>query len=97
VGCAEGHVKWFGISLDERSANVILRNLRQAATPSALHFLYVRNKLANPSFAYAVQRVTQYGSPAAAAAVTGPYYPRAAVCALSTLTAKGPQACLPHP
>jgi hypothetical protein len=67
------------------------------AAPTALYFLYLRNKLANPSFAYAAQRVTQYGSPAAAAAVTGPYYPRAAVCALSTLTTEGTQACLAHP
>ena len=67
------------------------------AAPTAPYFLYLRNKLASPAFAYAVQRVTHYGSPAAAAAVMGPYYPRAAVCALSTLTAKGPQACLPHP
>ena len=28
------------------------------------------------------------------AAVMGPYDPRAAVCPLATLTAKGPQACL---
>jgi hypothetical protein len=59
--------------------------------------LYLRNKLANPGFAHAIQRVTQYGNPAAAAAATGPYYPRAAVCPLSTLTARGPQACLAHP
>jgi hypothetical protein len=31
--------------------------------------------------------------PAAAAAVMGPYYPRAAVCPLATLTAHGPLAC----
>jgi hypothetical protein len=67
------------------------------AQTRALHVLYLRGKLANPDFAYAVQRVTQYGNPAAAAAITGPYYPRAAVCPLSTLTAKGPQACLAHP
>ena len=32
--------------------------------------------------------------PAAAAAGMGPYYPRAALCPLATLTAHGPQACL---
>jgi hypothetical protein len=65
--------------------------------PAAPHVLYLRSKLANPSFVNAVQRVAQYTNPAAAAVVTGPYYPRAAVCLLSTLTTKGPQACLPHP
>jgi hypothetical protein len=68
-----------------------------SAEPAALHVLYLRNKLANPSFAHAIERVTQWNNPAAAAAVAGPYYPRAAVCPLSTLTARGPQACLPHP
>ncbi len=68
-----------------------------AIAPTAIHFLYLRNKLANPDFANAAQRVTQYSNPAAAAAAMGPYYPRAAVCALSTLTSKGVQACLAHP
>ena len=68
-----------------------------ATDPAAPHVLYLRNKLANPGFANAAQRVTQYGSATAAAAAMGPYYPRAAVCPLSTLVAKGPQACLPHP
>jgi len=31
---------------------------------------------------------------AVAAATMGPYYPRAAACPLTTLMAKGPQACL---
>jgi hypothetical protein len=45
------------------------------------------------SFAYSPQGITQAEDPAAAAAVMGPYYPRAAVCPLATLTARGPQAC----
>lgn len=68
-----------------------------ATAPAAPHFLYLRNKLENPGFAHGAQQVMQYGSPTAAAAAMGPYYPQTAVCPLSTLTAKGPQACLPHP
>ncbi len=68
-----------------------------SSAPAVLHVLYLRNKLENPGFAHGAQQVTQYGSATAAAAAMGPYYPRAAVCLLSTLTAKGPQACLPHP
>jgi hypothetical protein len=68
-----------------------------AAQPTALHLLLLRNKLVNPRFPYSIQKVAQNGNPASAAAATGPYYPRAVVCPLSTLVARGPQACLPHP
>jgi hypothetical protein len=68
-----------------------------SCTPAAPHLLYLRNKLSSPGFANASQLVTHYGSPAAAAAAPGPYYPRAAVCPPLTLTTKGPQACLAHP
>ena len=61
---------------------------------SRLYLLELRNVLVSTSFAHSPQGVTQADDPAAAAAVMGPYYPRAAVCPLATLTAKGPQACL---
>jgi hypothetical protein len=50
--------------------------------------------LASASFTHSPKGVTQADDPAAAAAAMGPYYPRAKVCPLATLTAKGPQACL---
>jgi hypothetical protein len=68
-----------------------------AAQPTAPHLLFLRHKLVNPGFAYAIQRIAQDKNPAAAAAAMGPYYPRAAVCPLRTLLAGGPQACLRHP
>jgi hypothetical protein len=61
---------------------------------SRLYLLALRNVLASTSFTHSPQNVTQADDPAAAAAGMGPYYPRAAVCPLATLTAKGPQACL---
>jgi hypothetical protein len=63
------------------------------AYPSGLYILGLRNILVSTSFAYSPQSVAQASDPAAAAAVMGPYYPRAAVCPLATLVAKGPQAC----
>ena len=65
-----------------------------AAQPATSHLLMFRNMLVNPSFTYSPQRVAQANDPAATAAVMGPYYPRAAVCALSTLVAAGPSGCL---
>lgn len=61
--------------------------------PTGLYLLALRNMLVSPSFAHSPQGIAQADDPAAAAAVMGPYYPRAAVCPLATLTAKGPQAC----
>jgi hypothetical protein len=64
------------------------------AHPAGPYLLGLRNVLVSTSFAHSPQNVTQAEDPAAAAAVMGPYYPRAAVCPLATLTAHGPQACL---
>ena len=61
--------------------------------PTRLYIVALREILVSSSFAHSPQGITQAGDPAAAAAVMGPYYPRAAVCPLATLTAKGPQAC----
>jgi hypothetical protein len=65
-----------------------------AAQPTTLHVLLLRDMLANPDFAEAVQNVPQNGSPASAAAVMGPYYPRTAICPLTTLARGGAGACL---
>jgi hypothetical protein len=64
------------------------------ARPDGPYLLALRYLLVSPSFPHSAQGVTQASDPAAAAAVMGPYDPRAAVCPLATLTAKGPQACL---
>jgi hypothetical protein len=64
-----------------------------ATQASRVYLLILRNMLVSGSFTHSPQGVTQAGDPAAAAAVMGPYYPRAAVCPLATHTAKGPQAC----
>jgi hypothetical protein len=61
--------------------------------PAGPYLLALRNVLVSPSFTHSPQNVVQASDPAAAAAVMGPYYPRAAVCPLATLTAHGPQAC----
>jgi hypothetical protein len=63
------------------------------AQASRLYVLGLRNMLVSTSFTHSPQGITQADDPAAAAAVMGPYYPRAAVCPLATLVAKGPQAC----
>jgi hypothetical protein len=65
-----------------------------AARPAGPYLLVLRNLLASSSFAHSPKGVTRASDPAAAAAVMGPYYPRAAVCPLATLTGHGPQACL---
>jgi hypothetical protein len=62
--------------------------------PAGLYVLGLRNTLVSTSFTHSPQGITQASDPAAAAAVMGPYYPRAALCPLATLTARGPQACL---
>ena len=61
--------------------------------PTGLYILGLRNMLVSTSFAHSPQGITQANDPAAAAAVMGPYYPRATVCSLATLTASGPRAC----
>lgn len=63
------------------------------AHPAGPYLLGLRNVLVSSSFAYSPENVTQAGDPAAAAAAMGPYYPRAVVCPLATLTAHGPRAC----
>lgn len=66
-----------------------------AAQPATVHLLMLRDMLVNPSFAYSPSRVAQTNDPAATEAVMGPYYPRAAICPLSTLVAAGAAGCLP--
>ena len=61
--------------------------------PAGLYILALRNTLVSTSFTHSPQDITKANDPAAATAAMGPYYPRAAVCPLATLTAKGPQAC----
>jgi hypothetical protein len=65
------------------------------AHPDGPYLLALRYLLVSPSFTHSPQYVTQADDPAAVAAVMGPYYPRTGVCPLATLTAHGPQACLP--
>jgi len=62
------------------------------AQASRLYLLGLRSVLVSSSFGYSPRSVTQANDPAAAA-VMGPYYPRAVVCPLATLVAKGPRAC----
>jgi hypothetical protein len=64
------------------------------AQPTTTSVLLLRDMLANPDFAEAVQNVPANGSAASAAAVMGAYYPRAAICPLTTLASGGPAACL---
>lgn len=64
------------------------------AHPTETHFLSLRNMVASTGFAQAIQNVPDNGNPASAAAVMGSYYPRAAVCPLATLAARGADACL---
>jgi hypothetical protein len=62
--------------------------------PAGPYLLGLRNVLVSSSFAHSPRDITQADSAAVAAAVMGPDYPRAAVCPLATLAARGPQACL---
>ncbi|WP_395575863.1 hypothetical protein [Streptomyces sp. BK79] len=64
-----------------------------AATPDDKHLLILRNMLADPDFAEAIQHVPVGSGPAGTAEVMGDHYPRAAYCDLASLTASGPQAC----
>jgi hypothetical protein len=61
--------------------------------PKTPHLLFLRNMVASPGFDQAIQNVPQ-STPASAAAAMGPYYPRTAICALSTLIPSGPSTCL---
>lgn len=63
------------------------------AHPDGPYLLALRYLLVSSSFAHSPQGVTRADDPAAVAAVMGPYYPRAAVCPLATLVAKGPRSC----
>jgi hypothetical protein len=76
----------------ERVAGVTFLPL-SLAQPTALYLLAMRYTLANPAFASAPQNVTQTGSATAAAQTMGAYYPRARVCSLIALSAKGVSAC----
>jgi hypothetical protein len=64
------------------------------AQPATAHVLLLRNMLPSPDFAAAAQNVPPGSGAAGAAQVMGPYYPRAAVCPLATLAARGAGACL---
>jgi hypothetical protein len=64
------------------------------AHPAGPYLLGLRNVLVSPSFTHSPGSSPQAEDPAAAAAAMGPYYPRAAICPLATLIARGPQACL---
>jgi hypothetical protein len=64
------------------------------AHPAGPYLLALRYLLVSASFTHSPHNATQADDPAAVAAVMGSYYPRAVVCPLATLTAKGPQACL---
>jgi hypothetical protein len=59
------------------------------------HFLLFRNLLANADFKQAVQDVPTGASPDETASVMGDYYPRASLCALSTLAVQGISGCHP--
>jgi hypothetical protein len=61
--------------------------------PPRYYLLVWRDVLVSPDFLHTAQGVTRLWSPSALAAAMGAYYPRAATCALSTVTNKGPEAC----
>lgn len=64
-----------------------------AVQTGSVYLLALRNTLVSGSFTHSVEDVTQAYDAAAAAAAMGPYYPRASVCSLVSLEAKGPLAC----
>lgn len=74
-----------------RGATFLPFSTTQATTE---HALLLRNMLANPNFAQAVQNVPQDANPASAKQVMGRYYPLAAICPLSTLATAGARTCL---
>lgn len=61
--------------------------------PAQPYVLSLRNLLPSATFAEATQDVPTNASPASAAAVMGPYYPRIAFCSLATLAHSGVIAC----
>lgn len=63
------------------------------AYPTGAHVLILRNMVAAPGFAEAIQNVPENGSAVSAEAIMGPYYPRMVVCPLAVLARKGPGAC----
>jgi hypothetical protein len=67
-----------------------------SSNPYQPYKVNLRNMLASPRFQRAIQSVPPNGSPASAAAVMGPYYPRLGFCSLRTLTRQGPSACPLH-
>jgi hypothetical protein len=84
------------------SQRAALRSIRgvtflpfSASQPAAPESLMLRTMVVAPGFTQAIQDVPGDASPAAAAAVMGPYYPRAGLCPVATLTSQGPDACLP--
>jgi hypothetical protein len=64
-----------------------------SSLPATTYLLLMRDMLVSPAFTHSARNVTKAGSPAAAVAAMGTYYPRASVCPLATLTAKGALAC----
>jgi hypothetical protein len=66
------------------------------AQPTTTSVLLLRDMLVNPGFAEAIQNVPENASAALAAAVMGPYYPRTAICPLTTLTSGGPARASPE-
>lgn len=65
-----------------------------AAQPTAPQTLFLRDMLASPDFAEAIQNVPLSGDPAATAAIMGPYYPLAGTCSLTVLRHQGAGACI---
>lgn len=65
-----------------------------AAQPATTHLLMFRYTLIGSSFANSPGNVTSTNDPAATEAAMGAYYPRGAVCTLSTLVSGGLTGCL---
>ncbi|MFI9424349.1 hypothetical protein ACIG54_12405 [Streptomyces achromogenes] len=77
----------------ERVPGVTFLPLSSAA-PTARHLLILRNMVAAPGFAEAIQRVPVGSGAAHTAEVMGAYYPKAGYCGLDVLAGSGPEACL---
>jgi hypothetical protein len=60
-----------------------------ANRPNAQHILFLRNMLANPHFAEAIQNVTAINDADGARTVMREYYPAATICELTTVAAIG--------
>jgi hypothetical protein len=65
-----------------------------AAQPTAPQTLFLRDMVASPDFAEAIQNVPLGSDPAATAAIMGPYYPLAGTCSLTVLRHQGASACI---